>query len=48
MMEGGIKRRSQHEHKINVLFFMKSLESSDQKMLKKLKLRLESETETFF
>jgi len=27
---------------------MKTLESSDQKMLKKLKLRLETETENFF
>jgi|LauGreDrversion4_2_1035121.scaffolds.fasta_scaffold60806_4 hypothetical protein len=47
MMEGGMNRRS-HENQIKVLFFMKTLESSDQKMLKKLKLRLETETENFF
>ena len=42
-----MNRRS-HENQIKVLFFMKTLESSDQKMLKKLKLRLETETENFF
>ena len=47
MMEGAVNRRS-HENQIKVLFFMKTLESSDQKMLKKLKLRLETETENFF
>lgn len=49
MMEGGQNRRSQpSENQIKVLFFMKALESSDQKMLQKLKLRLENETDAFF
>jgi hypothetical protein len=49
MFEGGVNRRSRpQEHQIKVLFFMKMLESSDQKMLKKLKLRLENETDSFF
>ena len=43
MMEG-----NRNENVVKVLFFMKTLESSDQKMLKKLKLRLENETESFF
>lgn len=48
-MEGGVNRRSRpQEHQIKVLFFMKTLESCDQKMLKKLKLRLENETDSFF
>jgi hypothetical protein len=49
MMESGVNRRSHpQEHQVKVLFFMKTLESSDQKMLKKLKLRLENETDSFF
>jgi len=46
MMEGN--RKSNNENIVKVLFFMKTLESSDQKMLKKLKLRLDNETESFF
>jgi hypothetical protein len=50
MAEGGLNRKSQQsqDNQIKVLFFLKTMESGDQKMLKKLKLRLNTETDTFF